>query len=100
MSAWDQAEPDGELWEVKRDGKDTTTFITLACADDQRGRVALTFAVNDDAGWDFRGEYNELLWVRRCRPNPEQEPGQAIRVHVSRDRASEWDDDDNEESDA
>lgn len=53
------------------------------------GQAAMKFAVDDLAGWSENDEYNELLWVRRMSPEPESEPGQAIRVELTRNRSSE-----------
>ncbi len=83
-----ELEDDAAVWEVLRDGTRTPTAIAGYVTGDQRGLVALHFAQDDEAGW-LEGQYNELLWVRRCKPDPEREPGQAIRVVVSRDLEAE-----------
>ncbi len=80
------------VWEVLRDGTSTPTAIAGYETGDQRGLVALHFAQDDESGWAgirYASLYNELLWVRRCKPDPEPEPGQAIRVVVSRDSLAE-----------
>jgi len=74
---------DAAVWEVAT-GTGTATAIAGYNTGDQRGLVALHFAQDDEAGW-CDGQYIETLWVRRCKPDPEPEPGQAIRVVVSRD---------------
>ena len=79
---------DEAVWEVLRDGTSIPTAIAGYITGDQRGLVALHFAQDDEAGW-LDGHYNEILWVRRCKPDPEREPGQAIRVVVSRDPKAE-----------
>lgn len=79
---------DVAVWEVLRDGTSTPTAIAGYTTGDQRGLVALHFAQDDEAGW-LNGQYNEFLWVRRCKPDPEREPGQAIRVTVVRDNDAE-----------
>jgi hypothetical protein len=73
---------DVAVWEVAT-GTGTPTVIAGYITGDQRGLVALHFAQDDEPGW-LDGQYNETLWVRRCKPEPEPEPGQAIRVVVSR----------------
>jgi hypothetical protein len=75
------------VWEVAT-GTGTPTAIAGYITGDQRGLVALHFAQDDEAGW-LDGQYNETLWVRRCKPDPEPEPGQAIRVVVSRETKAE-----------
>jgi hypothetical protein len=75
------------VWEVAT-GTGTPTAIAGYITGDQRGLVALHFAQDDEPGW-LDGQYNETLWVRRCKPDPEPEPGQAIRVVVSRETKAE-----------
>ena len=76
------------VWEVTRDGTGVSSMIGGYTGDDQRGLVALHFAGDDLAGWRDDG-YDDVLWVRRCRPVPEAEPGQAFRVTVARDPEAE-----------
>jgi len=81
----------GEItYHVIRDGTDTVH--TLPGGHD-RIRIALDFALADFAGW-YDGRYDEILWVRRAHPHPEQEPGHAIRINVGRDLDAEkaWND--------
>jgi hypothetical protein len=85
VAVWD--EDDVAVWEVST-GTGTPTAIAGYITGDQRGLVALHFAQDDEAGW-LDGQYNETLWVRRCKPDPEPEPGQAIRVVVSRETKAE-----------
>lgn len=83
-------EDDVAIWEVLRDGTSTPTAFSGYITGDQRGLVALHFAQDDGSGWlDGQCQYNELLWVRRCKPDPEREPGQAFRVSVLRDPEAE-----------
>jgi hypothetical protein len=74
----------GNVWEVTRDGTGVRSMIGGYTGDDQRGLVALHFAGDDLAGWSGCA-YDEILWVRRCKPEPEREPGQAFRVSVRRE---------------
>ena len=67
-----------EVWQVTRDGTGVSAFIGGYTDGEQRGLV----------GWREDG-YDEVLWVRRCRPVPEAEPGQAFRVTVARDPEAE-----------
>ena len=76
-----------EVWAVMRDGTSTPALIS-GYTGDERGLVAMHFAQDDLAGWREDG-YDEVLWVRRCRPVPEAEPGQAFRVTVARDPDAE-----------
>lgn len=77
---------DDALWAVTRDGADplstTTATVVYGYNDGDRGRIAMHFASDDDAGWCDDGSYDELLWVRRCKPDPE-ETGAGVRVRVS-----------------
>jgi hypothetical protein len=75
---------DAAMWEVTRDGADplSTTSATTVCGynDGDRGRIAMHFASDDDAGWE-NGNYDEFLCVRRCKPDPERD-GVIARVRV------------------
>lgn len=78
---------------VSRESYTTPTAIT---GESSHAAAALRFAVDDHAGWE--GErYHETLWVRQTAPTVEAEPGQAIRVSVSREHDVEqaWHDDEN-----
>jgi hypothetical protein len=77
-----------EVWKVTRDGTGVESLIGGYTDGEQRGLVAMHFAQDDLAGWREDG-YDEVLWVRRCRPVPEAEPGQAFRVTVARDPEAE-----------
>lgn len=83
----DEIEDDAALWGVSRDGGEVETCVA-GYNDGDRGRIALHFVSDDDAGWSG-DTYDELLWVRRMRPDPEGEPGAAIRIKVTRDHAAE-----------
>jgi hypothetical protein len=70
---------DDSMWEVTRDGADTATIVS-GYNDGDRGRLAIAFASDDDAGW-ANGNYDEFLCVRRCKPDPERD-GVIARVRV------------------
>jgi hypothetical protein len=74
---------DDAMWSVTRPGSDTATMV-MGYNDGDRGRIAMHFASDDDAGW-VGGTYDERLFVRRCKPNPESEPGVEVRVTVGID---------------
>jgi hypothetical protein len=78
---------DAATWAILRDGQTTAHFIS-GYNNGDRGLVALHFAGEDDAGWS-NGTYDDLLWVRRCSPDPEREPGQAFRVTIKRSPSAE-----------
>ena len=82
------------VWEVTRDGTAVSAMVGGHTGDAQRGLVALHFAQDDLAGWRD-DSYDDVVWVRRIRPVPEAEPGQAFRVSVMRDRdvEREWTED-------
>lgn len=76
------------MWAVRSDGETEESYVT-GYNNGDRGLVAHDFAGDDLAGWDINGEYDALLWVRAVKPEPEDEPGQAIRVRISRDLEAE-----------
>ena len=84
---WRQSDERYSRWLVNRDSTDDRFEVRAPMVGDgttldERGRLALAFAVQDAAAWEG-GEYDEEILVRQLRPYREDR-GIVFRVEVSK----------------
>jgi hypothetical protein len=77
---------DAPVWGVTRNdvdpmGMDASETFIAGYESGDRGLIALQYAGEHFAGWSG-GTYDEVLWVRQCKPTVEVKPGVAVRVRV------------------